>query len=228
MAAILAPLAGVHVMPVFLPEIPPDRPLRILTSACLIGTRCGWEGDDYTEDLVARIAAHERVSAVGFCPENFSFGTPRAFSSIHGGDGHDVLDGRARVLSVDGADWTEGSVRAAEAMLEVARKQAIDVAIMMDISPSCGSHVVYLGDPAEKNYQRGAGVAAALLMRNGYRIIAQRDTLTLELLLSKLDPSFVPDPASFDFEDHPWYRSYFKSAQDDEDNSDKNMARESD
>lgn len=200
-------------MPVFLPVIPNDRQLRVLASACLIGTRCGWEGTDYTVALVTHIVTNERVSAVPFCPENFSFGTPRAFSSIHGGDGFDVLDGRARVLTVDGEDWTEGAIRGAHAMLDAARKHAIDVAIMMDISPACGSHVVYLGDPADKNYQQGHGVAAALLVRNGYHIIAQRDTRTLELLMARLDPGFTPDPTSFDFEDHPWYRSYFGTAE---------------
>ncbi|MEM9493305.1 MAG: 2-thiouracil desulfurase family protein, partial [Myxococcota bacterium] len=174
------PRSAVRPQPL-LPFLPgDDRPLRLLTSACLVGTQCGWEGSHYAVALVQRIVASDRVEAVHFCPEHASFGTPRAFSSIYGGDGMAVLDGRARVRTFDGQDWTAGSLCGAQAMLELAQRSRVDVAIMMDISPSCGSHSIYLGDPQDKVYQRGFGVAAALLARHGVPIIAQRDTRTLE------------------------------------------------
>jgi hypothetical protein len=36
---------------------------------------------------------------VNFRPEDFSFGTPRMTPNSHGGNGFDVLDGKARSLA---------------------------------------------------------------------------------------------------------------------------------
>lgn len=187
-----------------------ERPLRVLFSACLLGETCTWDGKGFNPEVLQRIANHPRVQAVRFCPEHFSFGTPRAFSSLHDGHGDDVLDGKASMRAVDGTDWTPGMLRAADAMVAQAREHNVDVAIMLDISPSCGSHVVYKGDPAAKVYQQGRGVAAAALQRAGVPIIAHRDHLSVQRLLQLLEPDFTVDPAAFDFLDHPWYREYFK------------------
>jgi uncharacterized protein YbbK (DUF523 family) len=49
---------------------------------------------------------------VKFCPEEYSFGSPREMCDIHGGTGMDVLDGKAKVLSDSGIDWSEGMIKA--------------------------------------------------------------------------------------------------------------------
>jgi uncharacterized protein YbbK (DUF523 family) len=186
-----------------------ERALNVLFSACLLGETCTWDGRGFEVDLLRRIATHPRVKPLRFCPENFAFGTPRAFSSIHGGHGEDVLDGRAKVVAVDGTDWTEGSIRADRAMAEFARSEKVDLAIMLDISPACGSYVIYLGPPEMKVYQKGFGVAAAAVARAGVPIVAQRDHASLQALMALLEPDFSPDPQAFDFIDHPWYGEYF-------------------
>ncbi len=185
--------------------------LPIGFSSCLIGTKCGWEGDDYSVDLVESIFNSQKVLRVHFCPENFSFGTPREFSSIHGGTGEDVLDGKARVFTVTGKDWTEGALRAAHETLKVFKEKGAVMAIMTDTSPSCGSHVIYSGNPSDKNYLQGFGVTAALLQRNGIEIIAQRDTKTLSYLLQILDNKFEPDKNAIDYVESEWYTTYFKA-----------------
>ena len=105
------------------------------------------------------------VLVIPFCPnaKNFAFGTPRETPDIHGGDGHDVLDGRARVLSESGEDWTEGMIAAAHHMLEIARANEVRLAVLMDISAACGSQVIYRGARSTAAHQIGQGVCAALL-----------------------------------------------------------------
>lgn len=186
-----------------------DDPLRVLFSACVLGHATGWEGGAYTEPLAVRLSRLGTVRAVHFCPENATLGTPRPLTTLYDGHGRDVLAGRARVLETTGRDVTRELVRGAEMMLEVARRGAVELAVLLDVSDSCGSHAVYLGAPEERRYQQGPGVAAALLMEAGVPVLAQRDAATLQRLVAALDPSFAPDPAAADFVDHPWYREYF-------------------
>jgi uncharacterized protein YbbK (DUF523 family) len=192
-----------------LERVTADDPLRVLFSACLLGHATGWEGGAYPEPLSVRLAGLPVVRAMYFCPENATLGTPRPLTTLYDGHGRDVLAGRARVLETTGRDVTREIVRGAEAMREVARRGGAELAVMLDVSDSCGSHVVYLGAPEERRYQQGPGVAAATLMEAGIPVLAQRNFATLQRLIAALDPGFEPDPAAFDFVDHPWYRDYF-------------------
>lgn len=188
----------------------PEDPLRVLFSACLLGNETGWDGEAYPEPLAVRLSRLPCVRAVPFCPEDVSLGTPRPLTTLYDGHGKDVLAGRARVLETTMRDVTEPLLRGAGLMLAAAQKSKAELAVMLDVSDSCGSHVVYLGHPDERRYQQGPGVAAALLMREGLPVLAQRDTATLQRIVAALDPSFEVDPEAFDFVDHPWYRSYFR------------------
>lgn len=79
------------------------RPLRILVSGCLAGLAVGADGSSYgSHPHIAELIALPNVKAIPFCPENFSSGTPRATCDIQGGDGYDLLAGRARVLTLKG------------------------------------------------------------------------------------------------------------------------------
>jgi uncharacterized protein YbbK (DUF523 family) len=192
-----------------LAHVRPEDPLRVLVSACVLGHATGWEGGPYTEPLVVRLAGLAAVQAIPFCPEDTTLGTPRPLTTLHGGNGRDVLAGRARVLETTGRDVTAELTRGAQAMLAAARLGRAELAILLDVSDSCGSHVAYLGAPEDKRYQRGPGVAAALLIDAGIPVLAQRDFATLQRLIGALDPTFVGDPAAIDFVDHPWFRGYF-------------------
>ena len=106
-----------------------DQPLRMLSSACLTGLAVGYDGSDYGGYPAARaLIERPEVRTFGFCPEDFAFGTPRDLCDIHGGDGFDVLDGRARVYNDRGEDWTADMLEAAEEMARFARAQAVDAA----------------------------------------------------------------------------------------------------
>ncbi len=189
-----------------------ENPLKILMSACLAGIRCGYDGTangEYPSAL--KLLTYDTAKVVRFCPEEFSFGAPRAMCDIHGGTGFDVLDGKAKVLAEHGDDWTDGMIKASERMLEIARNEHIEIAVMMDISAACGSQVIYDGNrfSDQKVYQIGAGVCAAQLMRHGFKVISQRDYASLEILYAKLDPGHQVDPTLIDHHETGWYRSYF-------------------
>ena len=191
----------------------PDRPLRILMSACLTGITCGYDGTaNGSYPTALKLLGYDNVKITRFCPEDFSFGTPREMCDIHGGTGLDVLAGRAKVLSDSGRDWSEGMIKASEKMLEIAREEDIELAVMMDISAACGSQVIYDGNRFAENkvYQVGAGVCAAQLMRNGFKVISQRDLASLELLYSKLDSKYQIDPTKKDHHETDWNKDYFK------------------
>lgn len=190
----------------------PEAPLRILMSACLAGVSCGYDGTaNGTYSSALQLLNYNTAKIVKFCPEEFSFGSPREMCDIHGGTGADVLDGKARLLSESGKDWTEGIVKAAERMLEIAKAEKVEIAVLMDISAACGSTVIYSGNRFAENkiYQMGAGVCAALLMRNGIPVISQRDFASLELLYQKLDTSHPIDNSRIDHRDTDWYKTYF-------------------
>ncbi|MDP2343501.1 MAG: 2-thiouracil desulfurase family protein [Deltaproteobacteria bacterium] len=201
------------------PRPTPAAPLAILMSGCLAGNPCGVDGTDYGgwdregEPFRARLLASPNVRITPFCPEDAIWGTPRALCDIHGGNGFDVVDGKARVLTEAGEDWTAGMLAAGKRMVAMAKIANVRVAILMDVSAACGSQVVYLGRRTQPNkvYQRGPGVCAAMLMRAGVKVVAQRDAKTMGLLLKKIDPTFVPASDARDWDECDWYREYFNT-----------------
>ena len=190
----------------------PDKPIKILVSACLLGDKCGVDGNAYGHFLhVENIVKRPNVSHVKFCPEHFSFGTPRNTPDIVGGNGFDVLNGTARVMSNEGEDWTEGMLRAAEAMLTFATKEKVDVVILTDFSAACGPQVIFDGIRNKKDlkYQKGPGVCAALLIKNGFKVIGHKDFKTLDLLNKQLDTHHEMDPSHIDQHETEEYLNYF-------------------
>jgi uncharacterized protein YbbK (DUF523 family) len=194
------------------PDFTPEAPLKILISGCLAGLPVLVDGGDFgAHPLMQRLLGLANVEAFPFCPENFSFGTPREAPDIHGGDGHDVLDGRARVYSETGKDWTDGMIAGAHRMLEIARANEVRLAVLTDISAACGSQVIYRGARATAAHQIGQGVSAALLVRNGVPVVSQRDYKTLNAIFRKLNPSFRKLPDLTDHHEIEWYRTYFQT-----------------
>lgn len=193
-------------------ELSLENPLRLMISACLGGRECGYDGTNNGEyPQMNRILGNPKVRLVPFCPEEYSFGTPREMCDIYGGNGMDVLDGKAKVLTPSGADWTDGMIDAAEKMYELAIREQVELAVLMDISAACGSSVIYDGDrfSANKVYQIGTGVCAARLIRGGVRVISQRDFRSLQILFKAIDDEYEVDPNAIDHHQTEWYMSYF-------------------
>jgi uncharacterized protein YbbK (DUF523 family) len=80
--------------------------------------------------------------------------------------GMDVLEGNAKVLTLDGADVTNQYIAGAYKALALVREHDIRIAILKARSPSCGSEKIYDGSFA-RALIHGMGVTAALLSRCG-------------------------------------------------------------
>ena len=184
-----------------------EAPWRVLVSGCLAGWRCGVDGSDYgLGEALRELLALPAIRAHPFCPEQHALGTPRTMPDLHGGDGVDVLEGRARVLDEHGAELTEPLLSGARAMLQLARNDAVELAILTDMSAACGSQVISDGCRlvADRKYRKGVGVATALLLEAGIPVVSQRDFRTLALLRRLAEPGYVPPADPRDHHEHPW------------------------
>jgi len=182
-------------------------PWRVLVSGCVAGWGCGVDGADYGLGVrFSELLALPTLRAFPFCPEQHALGTPRTMPDIHGGDGFDVLAGRAKVYDEHGRDLTEKMLEGARAMLAFARQARAELAILTDMSAACGSQVISDGCRlvSEPRRQLGVGVATALLLDAGIPVVAQRDFHTLALLRARLDPQFTPPAEARDHHEHPW------------------------
>jgi uncharacterized protein YbbK (DUF523 family) len=145
----------------------------VVVSACLGGRVCRFDGSSRKDDLVAAMVASGR--AVLVCPEvDGGLPTPRPPAEIVGGDGADVLAGRARVMTADGRDVTAAYVAGAARALETARRAGAKRAVLKARSPSCGAGSIYDGS-FRGGVRIGDGVTAALLRANGIEVITEED-----------------------------------------------------
>ncbi|MGI5861070.1 MAG: DUF523 domain-containing protein [Myxococcales bacterium] len=145
----------------------------VLCSACLLGCRSRYDGTDKLDPRAVRLLGGRRV--VPICPEPAGgLPVPRPPADFVGGDGHAVLDGRARVVSRDGADVTDAFLRGANLALQAARLYGASVALLKEGSPSCGTHRVYV----EGRKVPGVGVAAAALARAGLVVFSDEELPT--------------------------------------------------
>lgn len=143
-----------------------------LVSSCLAGLPCRYDGRAKPDPEIVRAVSEGR--AIPACAEQLGgLPTPRPAAEIVGGDGQDVLAGRARVLGVDGADFTAEFVAGARAVAEIAAERGITSATLQARSPSCGAAQIYDGSHSGQ-LAEGDGVLAALLRSRGLAIEAIR------------------------------------------------------
>jgi uncharacterized protein YbbK (DUF523 family) len=190
----------------------PDDPLRVLISACMTGLGCGIDGTDYgMGGALGWLKALPSARIVSFCPEAHTMGVPRGMPDLHGGDGFAALACAARGRHRRAADLTAAMIAGGQAMVAHALAERVELAILTDMSAACGTQVISDGCrlDAQRRYQRGVGVAAALLIRAGIPVLAQRDDHTLGLIRALLDPAYIPDPDAQDHHQRAWYRDYF-------------------
>ncbi|WP_077212362.1 DUF523 domain-containing protein [Bacillus dakarensis] len=133
----------------------------ILVSSCLAGYEVRYNGTHSLNNKIKKLV--EENKAVAICPELAGgFSTPREPAEIIGGDGDDVLDGKAKVVEKSGKDVTEFYIKGAYATLEKAITIKATTVILKENSPSCGSSMIYNGEfKGIKN--AGNGVTSALL-----------------------------------------------------------------
>jgi uncharacterized protein YbbK (DUF523 family) len=159
---------------------------KILVSRCLLGHRVRYDGGASGPfDLLEQWIGEGRV--VPLCPEVAGgLPTPRAAAEIPGGQGGEVLDGTAAVITTDGEDVSAQFLEGARQALELVQKHGIRVAVLKANSPSCGNLLTYDGTFSGVKVS-GEGVTAALLKRHGVRVFSELELAEAAVTLAALD-----------------------------------------
>ena len=126
-------------------------------SACLGGLACRYDGQK--KEVPELMELVETGEAVMVCPEVIGgLPIPRDPAEIIGGNGFDVWKDQAKVWTTSGEDVTEAYKNGAIKAYQKLQEKHIDLVIMKEKSPSCGTHSIYDGSFSgiKKN---GAGVA---------------------------------------------------------------------
>lgn len=133
----------------------------ILVSACLLGENCKYSGGNNCREEVCRFLKGKEY--VPFCPEQAGgLPTPRLPSERRDG----------RVFSSTGEDVTAAFLLGAERTLELCRRETVELAILKQGSPSCGSRYIYDGSFSGVKIP-GEGVTAELLRSHGVRVVSE-------------------------------------------------------
>ncbi len=149
----------------------------IIVSACLCGINTRYDGKNNLNEKVAKLLKEGK--AVLVCPEQLGgLSTPRPAHEIKGGTGSEVLDGYARVISINGEDGTLDFIKGAEETLKIAKQVDAKAAILKAKSPSCGFSKIYDGSFSKTKIE-GNGVTAELLIRNGIKVYTEEDIETI-------------------------------------------------
>ncbi len=143
-----------------------------LCSACLLGIKCRYNGKSKSNYKILKLAKKETLIPV--CPEQLGgLPTPREPAETTG-DGLEVLNGKAKVVTKSGIDVSKKFINGAKQTLRLARILNIKEAILKQKSPSCGCGKIYDGTFSNKLI-KGDGVTAALLKKNGIKVITEED-----------------------------------------------------
>lgn len=128
-----------------------------MVSACLMGLKTRYDGNIVASAAAGKIM--EKGLCIPFCPEQLGgLSTPRSAAYLVGGDGHDVLAGRARVLTSDGENVAENFILGAKQVIAIARMLDVTRVFLKAGSPSCG-------------LTPKIGVTAALLQAAGLEVV---------------------------------------------------------
>ena len=145
---------------------------KVLVSRCLLGHRVRYDGGaSGPYGQLARWQDEGRIIAL--CPEVAGgLPTPRAPAEIPGGQGLDVLNGKAPVMTSEGEDVTAAFMDGAQQALALVNRHGIRIAILKANSPSCGNVQTYDGSFSGVKVE-GQGVTAALLADAGVQVFSE-------------------------------------------------------
>ncbi|MGN9863407.1 DUF523 domain-containing protein [Bacillus swezeyi] len=143
----------------------------ILVSSCLAGVKCRYNGTHSYVEKINRLVEDNKAMIV--CPELLGgFQTPREPAEISGGTGEDVLNGDAVIMTTSGENVTDLYLKGAYKTLELAKQIQADTVVLKENSPSCGSSRIYDGSFSNQKIA-GNGITAALLKREGFRVVSE-------------------------------------------------------
>jgi uncharacterized protein YbbK (DUF523 family) len=151
-------------------------------SACLAGRTCRYDCSHcYIKEIDEILHLGNNILV---CPEeDGGLTVPRKVSEIFAGSGEDVLEGKTKVVDIDGKDVTEFFIKGSEKTLEIFRKRKIKTAVFKSYSPACGKGEIYDGTFTGRR-RKGNGVTTALLLKNGIKVL--NDIEYIEIISSKI------------------------------------------
>lgn len=137
----------------------------------MAGVPCRFDGQAKPTQTALELV--ELGEAILVCPEEMGgLPTPRPPAEIVGGDGEDVLAGRAKVVTADGEDVTEQYASGARKAADLIEQHKINAALLKAKSPACGCSKIYDGTHTGTLVD-GMGVFAAELRRRGIEVEEQ-------------------------------------------------------
>ena len=138
--------------------------MKILVSACLLGTPCRYDGKSKPHPLMEELIRKHQVIPV--CGEVMGgLPTPRVPSERIGSD---------KVMTQKGVDVTDNYRKGAEEVLRLGRLYGCNTAILKEKSPSCGNGKIYDGS-FTRTLIDGYGVTAELLRKIGFRVLGESE-----------------------------------------------------
>lgn len=159
---------------------------KVLVSRCLLGHRVRYDGGASGPfDQLQQWLDDGRV--VPLCPEVAGgLPTPRAAAEIPGGQGVQVLDGQASVITTEGEDVSAQFLAGAQQALALVQAHGIRIAVLKANSPSCGNRLTYDGTFSGVKVS-GEGVTAALLTRHGVQVFSELELAEAAVALAALN-----------------------------------------
>ncbi len=135
---------------------------KVIVSACLLGVRCRYDGNDKANPAAVDRFAHGDVEIVPLCPEVLGqLGIPRP--SV-------ILDGE-RALTLDGHDVTTQMDAGAELANALADLANAERALLKEKSPSCGVRRIH----GLSGLMSGIGKFAKRLRARGVELHSEED-----------------------------------------------------
>ena len=136
---------------------------KILVSACLVGEKTNYKGQgNYCPDIEK---LNEKYDLVLFCPEmEGGLPTPRLPSEIKG----------SQVIRKDGKNVTREFEKGANKALALCKYLGIQIAVLKENSPSCGTHMIHNGYFMDRLIP-GMGVTARVLKEHGIEVYSEKE-----------------------------------------------------
>ncbi len=150
---------------------------KILISACFLGERVRYNG--VVKPLVNKLLQQwqQQGRLFSLCPEVISgLPVPRPAAEI------DPIT--KQVITIESIDVTDQFDKGAKLALRLCQQHNIQLALLKESSPSCGSNTIYDGTFCQHKII-GEGVTTKLLREHGIRVFSED---SIEELAEQLDP----------------------------------------
>ena len=143
---------------------------KVLISSCLLGFPVRYNGKGYSIESQFIQTWLKEGRLISYCPEVAGgLSVPRPAAEIVGGDGQDVIDQKAEVLTRTREDVSDAYLRGTKKAVDAVRMNHIRIAILKSNSPACGFGSIYDGT-FSGILRSGDGVTAAALNAEGVMI----------------------------------------------------------